>query len=135
MSEDKALWPAVEDGRVVEVLTRQVSGSLQDLHCSVEDALDRLSIIMETHSDDEFVSNVTKAVEDLQHIDRVMQRLDNVRKILDAWASEAVMPEGKDSGWAGYMTGKFVMPQEHLVLREVMQGVNLKGRGEGDNHG
>lgn len=124
MNEQQSIWPSVDDGRIVQVLSRQIGESLFDLHRSVEDGLDRLAMVMDEHPDDEVVANVAMALEDLQHIDRVMQRLENVRKMLDVWSQHATFPDGKDAGWAGYMAGRFVMPQEHEALRCVMQQDN-----------
>ncbi len=114
MSE--TVWPKQADKRLLRVLQKQIEGSVELLSKSSEDGLVKLMGILDMGVSPEVEAAIMDALTDLQNIDRVSQRLNNVKSCLDDWAtarpdaSEAVL-------WEEEVSKRYVMEEERVVLR------------------
>lgn len=113
-------WPSVSDSRLLEILQAQVVGAIQDLHFCTDDGLEHLAEIVKMHPDSELCTLVLAALTDLQRIDRVMQRLQNVANSLDEWRHSSSTPPPGKPVWLDVLTRRYVMPEEREVVAEVL---------------
>ena len=112
-------WPQQADPQLLSVLQAQVAGSVQMLEQSSEDALLKLSEILDMDVDAAVQDKIMAALTDLQNIDRVSQRMHNVEYVLQDWAA-ATPPTGRAPGWIETVKRRYVMEEERLVLRDVL---------------
>jgi len=112
------IWPKVADPRLLRVMTRQIEGSLQLLNESTENGLMKLSEVLEKNAGTEIEEDIMMALTELQNIDRVMQRLNNVRSCLDEWSQEVKDQDVGDANWKDSVSARYVMEEERLVLRD-----------------
>jgi len=82
----ESIWPKQVDKRLLRVLEKQVQGSVELLATSSEDGLVKLMDILEMGVTPEVEAKLMDALTDLQNIDRVSQRLNNVKSCLSEWA-------------------------------------------------
>ncbi|MBL4775827.1 MAG: hypothetical protein JKY87_07230 [Mariprofundus sp.] len=115
-------WPAQADKRLLDVLGQQVAGSVQMLEASSEDALMKLMEVLDMGVSEEVEGLIMAALTDLQHIDRVNQRLNNVRSTMHDWAADLPYDEAAPC-WLGTMESRFVMQEERLALKDVLAAV------------
>jgi len=112
-----SVWPQQADKRLLRVLQKQVSGSLDLLGESSENGLIKLTEILDMGVSEEVEAKIMDALTDLQNIDRVSQRLTNVKSCLDDWANHA--PEvGQAALWEEEVSQRYVMEEERMVLKE-----------------
>jgi len=116
---DEAVWPQQADPQLLNVLQAQVDGSVQMLEQSSEDALLKLSEILDMDVDEAVQDKIMAALTDLQNIDRVSQRMHNVKYVLQDW-SNASPPTGCAPGWIKAVKQSYVMEEERLVLKDVL---------------
>ncbi|MDX8407404.1 MAG: hypothetical protein R8L58_03350, partial [Mariprofundaceae bacterium] len=112
------IWPKVADPRLLRVLTRQVEGALQLLNESTENGLIKISEVLEKEAGTEIEGDIMDALTELQNIDRVMQRLHNVRSCLDEWSQAVKDVDAGEPGWQQSVADRYVMEEERLVLRD-----------------
>ncbi|TLS67997.1 hypothetical protein FEF65_06020 [Mariprofundus erugo] len=114
---NSSVWPQTADRRLIKVLERQVEGSVSLLESSSEDGLIKLTQILDLGVSPEIEELIMAALTDLQNIDRVMQRLNNVKSCLQDWGSAA--PAAPASAlWKSEVEKRYVMEEERTVLRE-----------------
>ena len=114
MSE--TVWPKHADKRLLRVLQKQVQGSVELLSSSSEDGLVKLMGILDMGVSGEVEAAIMDALTDLQNIDRVSQRLNNVKSCLDEWASAQEDATGA-ALWEEEVSKRYVMEEERVVLR------------------
>ncbi len=114
MSE--SVWPKQADKRLLRVLQKQVEGSVELLSSSSEDGLVKLMGILDMGVSAEVEAAIMDALTDLQNIDRVSQRLNNVKSCLDDWASAQPDSAGMVL-WEEEVSKRYVMEEERVVLR------------------
>ncbi|RLL53066.1 hypothetical protein D8Y20_06110 [Mariprofundus sp. EBB-1] len=112
------IWPTEADPRLLRVLSRQVEGALSLLNESTENGLIKLSEVLEKQAGTEVESDIMDALTELQNIDRVMQRLHNVRSCLDDWSKATKALGTGEASWKDEVAGRYVMEEERLVLRD-----------------
>jgi len=111
-----SVWPQQADKRLLRVLQKQVEGSLELLSESSEDGLMKLTEILDMGVSEEVEEAIMAALTDLQNIDRVSQRMTNVKSCLDDWANHA--PEaGRSALWEEEVAKRYVMEEERMVLK------------------
>ena len=113
-------WPNVSDPRLLSVLQAQVVGALQDLHLCTESGLGHLAKVIELHPESELTAHVLAALTDLQRIDRVMQRLQNVVGSLEEWKNASREQSLGTPAWLDTLVGRYVMPEEREVVTRVL---------------
>ncbi len=113
----ESVWPAAADKRLLRILERQVAESLALLESSAEEGLVKLSAALDAGPSGEVEEAIMGALTDLQNIDRVMQRLNNVRSCLADWAATAPAPEAPPL-WREEVEKRYVMEEERHVLKE-----------------
>ncbi len=114
MSE--TVWPKQADKRLLRVLQKQVEGSVDLLQSSSEGGLAKLMGILDMGVSPEVEAAIMDALTDLQNIDRVSQRLNNVKSCLDDWAT--AQPDVSDAAlWEEEVSKRYVMEEERMVLR------------------
>jgi len=111
-----AVWPKVADKRLIRVLEKQVDGSVQLLEQSAEDGLVKLTEILDMGVSAEVEDRIMAALTDLQNIDRVSQRMNNVKSCLHDWGDAA--PEAPPAVWKEAVEKRYVMEEERMVLKE-----------------
>jgi len=100
------------------VLTRQVEGALSLLNESTENGLTKISEVLEKEPGAEVEEGIMEALTELQNIDRVMQRLNNVKSCMEDW-SQAVGDQGQaEITWKDAVADRYVMEEERRVLRD-----------------
>ncbi|RMH50292.1 MAG: hypothetical protein D6682_07215 [Zetaproteobacteria bacterium] len=104
------------DRRLLRVLAGQLEGALNLLKESSEDGLIKLSGALDEQPGEAVEFQIMEALTDLQNIDRVSQRLHNVRSCLADWAEHASAPEG-EAPWKDVVAARYVMEEEREVLR------------------
>jgi len=114
MSE--TVWPKQADKRLLRVLQKQVEGSVELLSSSSEDGLVKLMGILDIGVSPEVEAAIMDALTDLQNIDRVSQRLNNVKSCLDDWATHQPDASGV-ALWEEEVSKRYVMEEERVVLR------------------
>jgi len=112
-----SVWPQVADRRLLRVLAGQLEGALNLLKESSEDGLLKLSGALDEQPGDAVEFQIMEALTDLQNIDRVSQRLNNVRTCLTDWSETAEPIEG-DVHWKEVVSKRYVMEEEREVLRK-----------------
>lgn len=112
-----SIWPKTADQKLLVVLRKQVSGSLDLLNRSTEDGLIKLTGAMDRDTGGELADDIIGALTDLQNIDRVMQRLRNVESCLADWASAQDGRQPMETLWESEMEKRYVMEEERQVLR------------------
>ena len=113
----ESVWPKVADKRLIKVLEKQVAGSLQLLEESAEDGLIKLTEILDMGVSAEIEDRIMAALTDLQNIDRVSQRMNNVKSCLKDWGHAA--PEAPAAvTWKETVENRYVMEEERMVLKE-----------------
>ncbi|MDX8406016.1 MAG: hypothetical protein R8K50_07685, partial [Mariprofundus sp.] len=112
-----SVWPQVADKRLLKVLEKQVQGSVELLESSSEDGLVKLTTILDMGLGSEVEDLIMEALTDLQNIDRVMQRMHNVRSCLQDW-SAAAPPSPPSALWQEEVSKRYVMEEERSVLKE-----------------
>ncbi len=115
----ESVWPQQADPQLLHVLQVQVDGSVQMLEQSSEDALLKLSEILDMDVDVAVQDKIMAALTHLQNIDRVSQRMHNVTYVLQDW-SNATQPTGRELGWIETVKQRYVMEEERLVLKDVL---------------
>ncbi|MDX8382039.1 MAG: hypothetical protein R8M14_08010 [Ghiorsea sp.] len=114
MSE--TVWPKQADKRLLRTLQKQVEGSVELLSNSSEEALIKLMGILDMGVSPEVEGAIMDALTDLQSIDRVSQRLNNVKSCLDDWAT--AQPDMTGTAlWEEEVSKRYVMEEEKVVLR------------------
>ncbi|MDQ7057965.1 MAG: hypothetical protein Q9N62_05810 [Ghiorsea sp.] len=114
MSE--SIWPKQVDKRLLRVLEKQVQGSVELLATSSEEGLVKLMDILDMGVTPEVEAKLMEALTDLQNIDRVSQRLNNVKSCLSEWAE--AQPEATEKAvWEEEVAKRYVMEEERIVLR------------------
>jgi len=58
------------------------------------------------------------ALTELQNIDRVMQRLNNVMSCLDEWSEATKDKPVGEATWKDTVHNRYVMEEERLVLKD-----------------
>ncbi len=111
------VWPQVADRRLLRVLAGQLEGALALLKESSEDGLIKLSGALDEQPGEAVEFQIMEALTDLQNIDRVSQRLNNVRTCLSDWSEAAEAGEGAPS-WEEAVSKRYVMEEEREVLRK-----------------
>ena len=112
----ESIWPKQVDKRLLRVLEKQVQGSVELLATSSEDGLVKLMDILEMGVTPEVEAKLMDALTDLQNIDRVSQRLNNVKSCLSEWAD--AQPEATEKAvWEEEVAKRYVMEEERIVLR------------------
>jgi len=111
-----SVWPNVADKRLIKVLEKQVEGSVQLLEQSAEDGLIKLTEILDMEVGSEVEDRIMAALTDLQNIDRVSQRMNNVKSCLKDWGDAA--PEAPPAVWKDAVEKRYVMEEERMVLKE-----------------
>ncbi len=114
MSE--SVWPKQADKRLLRVLQKQIEGSVELLSSSSEEGLVKLMGILGMGVSPEVEAAIMDALADLQNIDRVSQRLNNVKSCLDDWATAQPDTTGLVL-WEEKVSKRYVMEEERLVLR------------------
>lgn len=112
------IWPKDADSRLLRVLTRQVEGALSLLNESTENGLMKISEVLEKEAGTEVESDIMDALTELQNIDRVMQRLNNVRSCLDEWSQATKDQSTGEATWKEAVEQRYVMEEERRVLRD-----------------
>lgn len=115
-------WPIVSDSRLLAILQAQVTGALQDLNYCTDDGLEHLAKIIKMQPDSDLSNLVLAALTDLQRIDRVIQRLQNIANSLDEWRQSLGSPPLGRPTWLDSLTGRYVMPEEREVVAGVLNG-------------
>ncbi|MDX8390170.1 MAG: hypothetical protein R8M38_06740 [Mariprofundaceae bacterium] len=115
MSE--SVWPQVADKKLLRVLNSQVTGSLELLNKAVEDGLVKLTDALDCGVGGKVEADIMDALTDLQNIDRVMQRLNNVNGCLAQWEEAAQDVPGTPK-WGEKLMKSYVMEEERKVLRD-----------------
>ncbi|MDX8407784.1 MAG: hypothetical protein R8L58_05310, partial [Mariprofundaceae bacterium] len=110
------VWPKIADKRLLKVLQKQVEGSVTLLESSSEDGLIKLTEILDMGVSAEMEEKIMAALTDLQNIDRVMQRLNNVKSCLQDWS--AASNQTSDAAWKDEVEKRYVMEEERTVLKE-----------------
>ncbi len=128
MTDNVNVWPALGDPRLLRLLRRQVAGALQDLNTCTEDGLGLLAQAMEQYPESVMMPHIMQALNELQKIDRVMQRLDNVVGSLSDWDATIQQRTHKPPTWIDAVSSRFVMPEEGAALRAVLQGGESDGQ-------
>ncbi|MDQ6993564.1 MAG: hypothetical protein Q9M31_08810 [Mariprofundus sp.] len=113
---DESVWPKVADKRLLKVLEKQVEGSLELLESSSEGGLVKLSEILDMGVGEEIEGLIMQALTDLQNVDRVMQRLHNVRSCLQDWGT-AVPQAPASVAWKESVEKRYVMEEERDILK------------------
>lgn len=114
MSE--TVWPQQADKRLLRVLQKQIEGSVELLSSSSEEGLVKLMGILDMGVSPEVEAAIMDALTDLQNIDRVSQRLNNVKSCLDDWAT--AQPDATTAVmWEEEVSKRYVMEEERVVLR------------------
>jgi len=108
-------WPNRADPKLLRVLQRQIEGAVQLLNESTEQGLHSLAEAMEKHPEVE--NEVMEALHKLQNVDRVMQRLNNVKSCLDEWAVAMAAAPSDPERWRTAVEKRYVMEEERQVLR------------------
>jgi len=111
-----AVWPKVADKRLIKVLEKQVDGSVQLLEQSAEDGLIKLTEILDMGVSSEVEDRIMAALTDLQNIDRVSQRMNNVKSCLQDWGKAA--PDAPPAVWKEAVEKRYVMEEERQALKE-----------------
>jgi len=111
-----AVWPKVADKRLIKVLEKQVDGSVQLLEQSSEDGLIKLTEILDMGVSAEVEDRIMAALTDLQNIDRVSQRMNNVKSCLQDWGKAA--QESPPAVWKDAVEKRYVMEEERQALKE-----------------
>ncbi|MDQ6950226.1 MAG: hypothetical protein Q9M26_01015 [Mariprofundales bacterium] len=112
-----AVWPQMADKRLLKVLAGQLEGALTLLKDSSEDGLIKLSGALDEQPGEAVEFQIMEALTDLQNIDRVSQRLHNVRTCLADWSETAPDASG-DPAWKDVVSKRYVMEEEREVLRK-----------------
>jgi len=112
------IWPKSADPKLLRVLMRQLEGSLQLLNESTENGLMKLSEVLEKNAGTEVEEDIMLALTELQNIDRVMQRMNNVKSCLDEWSQAVKEQDTSEAMWKESVSGRYVMEEERLVLRD-----------------
>jgi len=112
-----SVWPQEADKRLLRVLSGQLEGALALLKDSSEDGLIKLSGALDEQPGEAVEFQIMEALTDLQNIDRVSQRLNNVRTCLADWSETAVAESG-DPAWKDVVSKRYVMEEEREVLRK-----------------
>ena len=112
----ESVWPKQADKRLLRVLEKQVEGSVELLGASSEGGLMKLMEILEMGVSPEVEAKLMDALTDLQNIDRVSQRMNNVKTCLSEWAESR--PDATEAAvWEEEVAKRYVMEEERLVLR------------------
>jgi len=112
-----SVWPQQADKRLLRVLKKQVGGSLELLNESCEEGLVKLTEILDMGVSEEVEDLIMAALTDLQNIDRVSQRLNNVKSCLKDWSDH--VPEASAAAlWEEDVSKRYVMEEERMVLKE-----------------
>jgi len=112
-----SVWPQQADKRLLRVLKKQVGGSLELLNESCEEGLVKLTEVLDMGVSEEVEDLIMAALTDLQNIDRVSQRLNNVKSCLKDWSDHA--PETAQAVlWEAEVSQRYVMEEERMVLKE-----------------
>ena len=111
-----SVWPRKADKRLLRVLAGQLEGALALLKESSEDGLVKLSGALDEQPGEAVEFQIMEALTDLQNIDRVSQRLHNVRTCLADWAEVAEETSGEPA-WKEAVSKRYVMEEEREVLR------------------
>ncbi|MBL1352549.1 MAG: hypothetical protein COA61_004325 [Zetaproteobacteria bacterium] len=111
-----SVWPQTADKRLLQVLKKQVQGSLELLSESSEDGLIKLTEILDMGVSDAVEEAIMAALTDLQNIDRVSQRLTNVQTCLDDWSMH-VGDASQAALWEEEVAKRYVMEEERMVLK------------------
>ncbi|MDX8384302.1 MAG: hypothetical protein R8M45_09490 [Ghiorsea sp.] len=111
-----SVWPKHADKRLIRVLQKQLEGSVDLLHSSSEDGLIKLTEVLDMGISPEIEAKIMDALTDLQNIDRVSQRMTNVKTCLSDWADQQPDASGK-SLWEEEVSKRYVMEEERMVLR------------------
>ena len=112
------IWPKDADPRLLRVLTKQVEGALHLLNESTESGLMKIMAVLEKEAGTEVEGDIMDALTDLQNIDRVSQRLHNVRSCLDEWSQATKDQDSGNPTWKETVEQRYVMEEERLVLRD-----------------
>jgi len=112
-----SVWPQTADKRLLKVLAGQLEGALLLLKNSSEDGLIKLSGALDEQPGEAVEFQIMEALTDLQNIDRVSQRLNNVRTCLGDWSETAADSSG-DPLWKDVVSKRYVMEEEREVLRK-----------------
>ncbi|MDQ6956085.1 MAG: hypothetical protein Q9M21_02700 [Mariprofundaceae bacterium] len=112
-----SVWPQQADKRLLRVLKKQVGGSLELLNESCEEGLVKLTEILDMGVSEEVEELIMAALTDLQNIDRVSQRLNNVKSCLKDWSNH-VPESGQTALWQEEVSQRYVMEEERMVLKE-----------------
>ena len=112
----ESIWPKQVDKRLLRVLEKQVQGSVELLATSSEEGLVKLMDILEMGVAPEVEAKLMEALTDLQNIDRVSQRLNNVKSCLSEWA-DAQPDTTEKAAWEEEVAKRYVMEEERIVLR------------------
>lgn len=111
-----SVWPKHADKRLIRVMQKQLEGSVDLLHSSSEDGLIKLTEVLDMGVSPEVESKIMDALTDLQNIDRVSQRMTNVKTCLSDWADQ--QPEVSEKAlWEEEVSKRYVMEEERMVLR------------------
>ncbi|MBL4760017.1 MAG: hypothetical protein JKY80_04075, partial [Mariprofundaceae bacterium] len=112
-----SVWPQQADKRLLRVLKKQVGGSLELLNESCEEGLVKLTEVLDMGVSEEVEELIMAALTDLQNIDRVSQRLNNVKSCLKDWSDH--VPEASAAAlWEEDVSKRYVMEEERMVLKE-----------------
>jgi hypothetical protein len=112
----QTVWPKQADKRLLRVLQKQIEGSVELLSSSSEEGLVKLMGILDMGVSPEVEAAIMDALTDLQNIDRVSQRLNNVKSCLDDWAT--AQPDTTAAAlWEEEVSKRYVMEEERVVLR------------------
>jgi len=112
-----SVWPQQADKRLLRVLKKQVGGSLELLNESCEEGLVKLTEILDMGVSEDVEEKIMAALTDLQNIDRVSQRLNNVKSTLKDWSDH--VPESSQAVlWEEDVSQRYVMEEERMVLKE-----------------
>ena len=112
-----SVWPQQADKRLLRVLKKQVGGSLELLNESCEEGLVKLTEVLDMGVSEEVEELIMAALTDLQNIDRVSQRLNNVKSCLKDWSNH-VPESGQAALWQEEVSQRYVMEEERMVLKE-----------------
>jgi len=111
-----SVWPQQADKRLLRVLKKQVDGSLELLNESCEEGLVKLTEVLDMGVSEEVEDLIMAALTDLQNIDRVSQRLNNVKSCLKDWSNH--VPESSQTAlWKEEVSQRYVMEEERMVLK------------------
>jgi len=111
-----SVWPQTADKRLLQVLKKQVQGSLELLSESSEEGLVKLMGVLDMGVSEEVEEAIMAALTDFQNIDRVSQRMTNVQTCLDDWSSH-VGDAGQAALWEEEVAKRYVMEEERMVLK------------------